>query len=499
MSIFVVNDPVIVHYKNTVVKFQRQYYNTRRPQPTTFEHISFVTYATRYQCFIKFFFNHIAEKFIQPYLAHEHVHLLIFVNYRLTTKVEYPFASYRFHFTFDITIASMSTKIDRLIMITDDEKLAGELRNVLQLESLLLQHKNLYPDWFRSAFLQFMVRELFSRQAKNLQLQTLFEIKEYPFTKTLHQKYPTRQVNWCALLKGGVEFHTAMSKLLNCAWANRKEGTFSANNIQVATFEQQQQYALNAKHGKRHVNNENGIVDNIVLPLKLPTSSEQILGGDITYYINGYNICGGGGAGEQQPYQYKEKEICEINGAFTFNFLQSITVKNCLVIVKYRSVAKPRRFYCNIIVHKDDREELFNNLDNSDAYNDTQRGYPSATIFWIKPFNLLKSSDNDAIHNEVVCKFMESSGNHNPIPRNADQEYQLKLIHIHVMRASLNNGKNFENNALLSGPLTNVASVRPLEGATDSRALNKEFNVDTVVESTILNTIYSIPEDKIYI
>lgn len=132
---------------------------------------------------------------------------------------------------------------------------------------------------------------------------------------------------------------------------------------------------------------------------------------------------------------------------------------------------------------------------------DIETGRKHATIFWITPRSIFQTNDKQAyLYNVLNFEFMTQTGAKIPIPLNEAQANHHTLNMISICRQSLNtNFKPYGVQAHINGSLTNIGSVRALEGATDLEAYNRPFKINTVVETTILNTGLALPPESMEI
>lgn len=438
-------------------------------------------------------------------------------------------------------------------LINKNEQLFQENVNFLKQIKKQLQNTKRYPSLFVDSIHTYLILELYNAEQHRRNIVNNVVVDDdnddhdnntdMRYLIEMFAQFPEKQVNYQLMATNSEYLFKKMDQLYIQFNANQLHGQTPASLFQASMLEEKQQVALNAKsfqHSSHNKNNNDDddedddndedddvgevpIINNInnnleknakgffatekqhqqqqqqelhLMYAPLPDSAEDLEISNLSdkrYYF-----------GKQIPTfvaQTKAKNgsrlvTYKISGIFTYNFLKKLTLTEAFMIPHaLTEFNNPISVRTTIYFEKKNAITLFNCINSSDYENQRKE----CLIHWIYPLNLLKTDNIAYLKNAIRFEFMKFTRSHLPIPLNKSEENYFRISCIDWTRSLINNYKRFESNSSLSGPVTSIASTRPLEGATDSKALEKIYPVDTVVVSTIFNCQYMSPEDKIII
>lgn len=315
--------------------------------------------------------------------------------------------------------------------------------------------------------------------------------------------------NWFHLLDGNEDqnFIDKMDALYNLAQSNRIDGKFSASKIKAKLLEEKQQYALNAKHGHNKVNAKKTTA---IKSVPFPSEISDIVFDPININRPRYYHSKTCEPLVDSPDHKKKSGNHQINGLFTWNFLsQTLSIVPNLVIIFHAATLaqNPPCFHATLEFTKHQHIQVLQLIWDSGYEN----GRRCCTIYFILPLTMMQNFGNvddptnliqrnfHYLKNATYYDFLRRTDKSIPICTSENDVLLMHDIFIQYCRSLLNNRLPFESNSRISGPATNIASTRPLEGATDIKAMDVVYDVDTVSSATIFNCQFQTPEDKISI
>lgn len=305
------------------------------------------------------------------------------------------------------------------------------------------------------------------------------------FTLRILNQFPLPKIDW------NMDDNTLDSKCANlyqCYMGKHFLPPFSMNLLSVREFEPKQQTALNAKHGDKkkkkaggQSTSEEGITPWIEF-VKCTHYSDVSIGA--VYYVNNYVSA----AASNSKLQ---KEV-DLYGVWDFKFLKNIVDVPMKISVVGISKLYNQLVYATVSFAIQFLEEITSYIEQSVLDEITHR--PQVTLYWYTPYTIgiRGAYIQNKIHHLFMKKFPSKT---EPIPTSQQEEASMSYLSMVCLRDECNEGHPFEIKSEICGPLSNIGSVRPLNEATNQRAYNKTYNIDTVVDATIVHSGLAIPEN----